>query len=193
MLILTIYQTHDISEIEGLDDLLDELGALVNYEVKVDMVSAALGQLAGEIVDILLSDEVQLILTLASIGGILKQIINLLRKKNKAFSLGKSAVKSLAVYEVSEEIGSDSFDLENAKIWGPMVVQSLKLERSSGSFSYRGFPEGIDGYLTAIAVPKKTDRVRTFWRLVTVDYENVITWYTQTLAERVPDFLRPGV
>ena len=74
-----------------------------------------------------------------------------------------------------------------------MVVQSLKLERSSGSFSYRGFPEGIDGYLTAIAVPKKTDRVRTFWRLVTVDYENVISWYTQTLAERVPDFLRPGV
>ena len=35
-----------------LDDLLDELGALVNYEVKVDMVSTALGQLAGEIVDI---------------------------------------------------------------------------------------------------------------------------------------------
>lgn len=185
--ILSIYRLSDINEVEGLEASLDQLKQYTQVHVSQRYVPAVAGELAGTITDILLSSQVQAVTTAAELGALLWGTIKCIKAAGKYLRLKKGIVRPLLAAKVQEEIGPEDVGLASGVVWGPMDAEILF---GPG----RGFDR--DGqtpaaYFMAIAVPRPKHRVRTIYYLLGSDGEICASWSTQTLRDRVPEFLRP--
>ena len=91
--------------------------------------------------------------------------------------------------ETSIDYQTDNLDLEESFVWGPMETDPISGFAEVLNKGWDGATCPI-GYFMAVVVPRDRDRIRTFWYLLSASGEVVSAWTTQTLAERVPDFLK---
>lgn len=191
--VLTVYKfsSGEIDGTAGLRDALLELSSVVETETREEHIPAAT-DLWGEAAEILLSDSVAAIAAAAAIGDLLWKIIKILKSAGKRISVHKAAIPYLVPAKLRADGDADDESLPRAKVWGPMVVH---LDEGSllGGHQCTLDAEGNEGYLIAVAMPKEPRRVRTRWMIMSSDGEILLSWVTQTLVERVPEFLRPSV
>jgi len=186
---LTVYRVSD-DESGNICSLFDDLSSIVSMSTSYEEIPAA-SDLFGVAINLLLSDTVQAVTTLVAVGDILWRIVSFLKKSGKYFSVDKPAVKCLVPSLLNKDADVDHEALKKAKIWGPMVIASSAGSLIDGYKAPPSPPSGYDKFLMAIALPKEPRRVRTRWFIISSDAEILLTWTTQTLAERVPGFLRP--
>jgi hypothetical protein len=191
--VITIYQLEDIHDLPEIEDEISKLQRLADVSVSQRPIPAVVGDLAGIATKILLSEPVQAFTTAVEIGGILWAIILGAKRAGKSIRVGKGMVRPLLLSKLksqtSNDYQTDNLDLEESFVWGPMETDPIS-----------GFAEdlnkGWDGatcpicYFMAVVVPRDRDRIRTFWYLLSASGEVVSAWTTQTMAERVPDFLK---
>lgn len=185
---LTIFCLNEVSEVTGLKDELDKFGALSEINIQKNDFPAAFGELAGQAIQILISDPVQAITTAVTLGDIFYNIIKLIKKSGKRLRIDKELAKLLALSKLSEKKEKQIYNIEDSVVWGPMLIEPLEgfLLKESEDHGYDA--SGDKAFLIAIAIPKEPRRIRTIWQIISVDGTRLTSWATQTLAERVPDF-----
>ena len=182
---MTIY----LSRRNGLDPALAEavsqLEGATEVEITEKHVPAVAGELAGDAIQILLSDPVEAFTTAVEIGALIWGVIKAMRVAGKHLSLGKKEVKALAAAE-AKEVHDEAQPQGEPVIWGPMTAQpeSGKTAECMSEHSQRML-------LTAIVFPIARARARTYWYLISDEGDVCATWSTQTLRDRLPDFLKP--
>jgi hypothetical protein len=181
---ITIFRTCR-SELESdLDGRLSELENLGEVTVSHERYPAAIGELAGEAVQILTSDSVQAFTTLAEIGGLIWATLRALREAGKYFDIGKTEAKAIAAHKTGDEIDTDV--VPTPVVWGPMEA------RPESGIPREHLVETNPGmFFVAVVTPRANERARTYWYLVTKEGDISVSWHTQTLRERLPDFLNP--
>ena len=182
---ITIYRTRR-SELEA--DLEGNVAKLENWDgVKVlhDRQPAVVGELAGEAVQILLSDSVQAFTKLAEIGGLIWATIRALRKAGKHFDIGKTEAKAIAAHNSEKEIEGDA--APTPVVWGPMRARP-----ESGIPKEHLMQENPGIFFVGVVTPQPNERARTYWYLVSKEGEVCVSWHTQTLRDRLPEFLSLG-
>jgi hypothetical protein len=196
LLLIFIYRTTraDLEPDEGA--LLGELEAISEVSVEEVEVSAVVGDLAGTAMSILTSPEATALATLIQIGTPLWILVRKLRSRNRSVVVDKIGARALAAAAVSDEVRKDPPDRSIneafglAKIWGPMEAEPI-VGFSADWFVNDG-ASIPSAHFTAIAVPWHRNRVRTYWYVISDGGELCSAWWTQTMRERVPDFLRPN-
>lgn len=187
---LTIFCLNEVSEVTGLKDELEKLGALSEINIQKNDFPAAFGELAGQAIQILISDPVQAITTAVTLGDIFYSIIKLIKKSGKRLRIDKELAKLLALAKLSEKQSEEKQinNIEDSVVWGPMLIEPLEgfLLKESEDRGYDA--SGDKSFLIAIALPKEPRTIRTIWQIISVDGTRLTSWATQTLAERVPDF-----
>ena len=186
---LTIYRLRNVGEIPKLQELLDQLGSHAEVRLSKRRTPAVAGELAGQLLEILLLPEVQAIATAAALGDLLWKIINHVRAAGKYLRIGKGIVKSVLLADAKQKLEEDG-SLEDAIVWGPMEVVVLPGFDLKPGFDRDG--ETPEAYFLAIAIPRSKQRVRTVYYLLSADGEIRASWWTQTLVQRIPEFLRPS-
>jgi hypothetical protein len=191
--VLTIYQLDDLNALPEIKDEMLKLQKLITIEVKQRHVPAVVGELAGMATKILLSDPMQAFATAVEIGGILWAIILSAKKAGKSLRIGKGMVKALLLSKLKDEtsIGNqtEKLEFEEAFVWGPMETDPVSGFANELSKGWDGATCPI-GYFMAVVIPRDRDRIRTFWYLLSASGEVSSSWTTQTMADRVPDFLK---
>lgn len=192
---ITIYRTENLKDIPGLEECLTELGKLSDVEHRKRHVPAVVGELTGVATEILLSNPVQLTLTTIAIGQLFWKIVELAKAAGKSIRIGKPVAKAIisakAVEDATRKFSYESIDVEKLVVYGPMETDpesgfAMELEKS--------WDEGTSpiGYFVGVVFPRPRDRVRTAWYLISAGGEICASWSTQTLSERMPDFLNPN-
>jgi hypothetical protein len=182
---ITIYRTHR-SELES--DVEDKVSQLENWEgveITHKRYPAVIGELAGEAVQILTSDSVQAFTKLVEIGGLVWATIRALREAGRYFDIGKSEAEAIAAHEAEEEIEQDV--VPTPVVWGPMEARP-----ESGVPKEHLARENPGIFFVGVVTPRPNDRARTYWYLISKKGEISVSWHTQTLRERLPDFLSFG-
>jgi hypothetical protein len=190
---LLIYRSRR-SEVEP--DLAAAINGLEKYvSVEEVQVPAVVGGLAGAAISIFTSQAATALANFIQIGTGLWLVIQTAQKYGRTFFVDKEAATPLAAAKLREEIESDPhrdfpIDYASGKVWGPMEAEPL-VGFHEEWFVHNGasIPRA---YFVAIAVPWHRGRVRTFWYVISDRGQLCSSWWTQTLRERVPDFLRPG-
>ena len=80
--------------------------------------------------------------------------------------------------------------MDKARVWGPMEIDSI----DGPLFNYISSEiEALVPFalLMVVMIPIRRNRSRTYWNILKADGEILGSWTTQTLTERLPDFLRP--
>lgn len=187
-----VHTTNELSEVPGLLDLIEELRVHSDVRIEHTEVRAVAGELAGAALDILISQPVQAILNAAALGTLLWKVIDLLRRGGKKLLISKDLVLPLVVSKTKDDLGID-FDgnLDSIKIWGPMKA-SIKDGPVANCLEEYKEALGSLAFFMAIAVSMPNNRVKTIYYLLGAGGKVCGTWTTQTLSERVPEFLRPS-
>lgn len=192
---LVIYATTE-TEVQATPALADALSEIRSLGGDVRHIEnpAAFGELAGTAIEVLLSQPLQALATAATIGGALRAVIRAAQSAGRRIRVGKAASTALAASETVEQLAREHLaaitdDIEPI-VWGPMHAEPVT-----------GIPDELfatDGatadcmYMLAFVLPWHRGRVRTYWYLITNSGHVAASWHTQTLRERLPDFLRPG-
>lgn len=191
---LLLYQVNDPKHVPGLVEALEELRAYTKAEIRPRQLPAVSGELAGYAIDILISEPVQALTNLAALGAILWKIIDLAKKAGKRIFIGKGSAKLLVAARAKDDLVNDSpseeVSFESFRVWGPMEAE---LKDGPIIECVKQYDEAVGpvAYLTAIAIARPRNRVRTTWYLLGAEGRVCGSWTTQTLADRVPEFLRP--
>ncbi len=193
--VLTILKTSSTDQIPGLQDNLINLEKLTKVQVKSEHVPAVVGQsLAGEAIKIILSDPVQTIKNAAEIGILLWGILKAVQALGKKIHLTKKIAGPLLISKSKQDAISNKVyvnDLmDKARVWGPMEIDSI----DGPLFNYISSEiEALVPFalLMVVMIPIRRNRSRTYWNILKADGEILGSWTTQTLTERLPDFLRP--
>ncbi len=190
---ITIYQTDDISEVKGLGEAVAELNTISKVKIESEHIPAV-SDYFGKAINLILSEPVETILTIYALGEMINKIIKLVKKAEKKITLSKGAVRLLALSKLreSDPMVEQIDDIENPVVWGPMLIETFggELKDIKSSIEYDSAC-GEKAYLIVIAVKKNPNRVRTIWQIIGTDGILLLSWTTQTLADRVPEFLRP--
>lgn len=179
---ITIYRTRRSELDSELEDKIAQLEDRDGVEVSHERYPAAIGELAGEAVQILTSDSVQAFTKLVEIGGLIWATIRALREASQYFDIGKSEAEALAAHDTADEIAEDV--VPTPVVWGPMEARP-----ESGIPKDHLARENPGIFFVGIVTPRPNDRARTYWYLVSKKGEISVAWHTQTLPERLPDFL----
>lgn len=188
---ILIHKTGKVGDVEGLLGAIEDLRAHADVRIEQTRVSAVAGELAGVALDILISQPAQAILNAAAFGALLWKVIELLRKAGKKLLISKDLVLPLAASKAKDDLGEDfSANPESIKIWGPMAAS---IEEGSALDCLEEYREALGplAYFMAIAVLVPNNRVKTTYYLLGAGGKVCATWTTQTLFDRVPEFLRP--
>lgn len=177
------------------DALVRELEAIPAVSVEEVHVPAVVGELAGTAINILTSPEATALATLIQIGTPLCILVQKLRSRKRTVALDKAGARALAAASFNEQITNDPPDhgvderFAGAKVWGPMEAEPM-VGFTDDWFVNDGasIPHA---HFTAIAVPWHRGRVRTYWYLISDAGELCSAWWTQTMRDRVPEFMRP--
>ena len=179
-----------LSRLDELDSALAQavsrLEDATEVRIAEEHVPAVAGELAGDAIRILLSDPVEAFTTAAEIGALIWGIIKAARAAGKHFSLNKKETKALAAAEAQKEADNDAKLKGQPVVWGPMAAHP---ENKRTAECMSEYPQGMA--LTAIIFPRERDRVKTYWYLISDEGVVCAAWSTQTLRERLPDFLKP--
>lgn len=119
---MTIYRLRRKEIDPALSDAVSRLEEAAEVEVTEKRVPAVAGQLAGEAIQILLSDPVQAFTTAAEIGALIWGIIKAARAAGKHLSVGPKEAKAMAASESKEKVDKDPYLKPEPLIWGPMVA-----------------------------------------------------------------------
>ena len=191
--VLTIYRLRDVSEITGLSDSLDQLRSQTEVRLAKEHVPAVAGELVGIATEILLSPSVQALTTAAELGALLWGSIKCVKVAGKYLRIGKGLVRFLLAAKAREELETEgeagAAGLADGVVWGPMETEPLSGFALECGFDRDG--QSPTAYFMAIAVSRPKQRVRTIYYLLGADGEVCASWSTQTLRDRVPEFLRP--
>ena len=190
---ICIYQTENVDDLTEIKPYLDKLREFENVEIEYFHQSAVAGELAGIAVDILLSKEVQIALSSIAVGQLLWQMLQALKKIGKKCLISANTAKLVALFKATEKIKADGEEAELEKfiVYGPMTAE-LDIDMSS-------LCELVDTqddylfstYFLGVVFPKPRNRVKTIWYLFQDSGDILASWSTQTLSERMPDFLTP--
>ena len=193
--VLTILRTSTVDDIPGLRDEITRLESLTNVRLKSDYVPTVVGSaLAGDVIQIILSDPVQALKTVAEIGILLWGILKSIKLLGKHVHFTKKLTFPLLISKSKDDSISDGcYDdrlFNKAKVWGPMEIDSIDgpfFEYSSSEI------EALVPFamLMAVVVPIHKNRSRTYWNILKADGNILGSWTTQTFTEKLPDFLKP--
>lgn len=184
--------TNDVGDVAGLSELLEEIRPVAKVDTSTHHVPAVVGELAGTALKILISQPAQAILALVAFGELLWKIIDFLRKRGKKLLISKELATPLVANKAMEDLGNEFKESsDSVRIWGPMEAQLTDgpvvncIEEYKEAF-------GPMGYFIAIAITRPNNRIKTIYYLLGAGGKLCGSWTTQTLSERVPDFLRPS-
>ncbi|HIF9309360.1 TPA: hypothetical protein ACX6RK_001573 [Photobacterium damselae] len=193
---ICVYQTDDLDKLSEIQPYLNKLKELEDVKIEYFHQSAIVGELAGTAADILMSKEVQLTLSTIAVGQVLWQLIGILKKLGKKFSISHNTAKRIALFKTNEAIEScgEKSDVSNYLVYGPMTAE-LDIELSS--LCVNDDTDSDDAYFDtcflAVVFPRPRDRVKTIWYLFQHSGEILASWSTQTYADRMPEFLNPNL
>jgi len=193
--VMTILNTSSSEPILGFQDYIANLEKFTKIEVSSEHVHAVVGQeLAGETIKVILSDPAQAIKNAAEIGLILWGMIKAVHALGKKLHLTKKIAYPLLFSKSKQDAISDKVhqlnSIKNARVWGPMEIDSI----NGPLFTYvESDLEALVPFalLMAVIVPIHRNRSRTYWNILKADGHILGSWTTQTLTERLPDFIRP--
>lgn len=193
--VLTILKTNSTDQIPGLQENLVELEKLTEVRIKFEYIPSVVGQsLAGEAIKIILSDPIQALKNAAEIGLMIWGILKAVQAVGKKIHLTKKMAAPLLISKVKQDVISEKLYendlLEKAKIWGPMEIDSIEgpIFKFTSSEIEALVPFAL---MMAVILPIPGGRSRTYWNILKADGEILGSWTTQTLTERLPDFLKP--
>lgn len=191
---LTIYRMGRPEEIEGISASLDLLREKTHIIVTQKKVPAVVGELAGTATEILLSDPVQALKSAVEIGILLWGIIKAAKNMGKYLRIGKGIVVPLLAAKAHEDVLKDGLPegayFDEARVWGPMEAEPTGGFAMDCSIEWDGATSPV-AYFMGIAIARPKQRVRMFWYLLGAGGNVCASWTTQTLRERVPEFIRP--
>lgn len=156
-------------------------------------MSAVVGEWAGTALNILTSPPIQAVANLIQVGAPLWLVIRAAVRSGRKVLVQKAAAAPLAASSLSEHLATKRETpfaaLEGAKVWGPMSAEPVV--GFNNDWFVNDTASAPEAYLTAIAIPWRGGRVRTYWYIISDAGELCALWWTQTFADRVPSFLRP--
>ena len=187
---LTIFQTQSLKEIPKVKKALKDIKN-TNYKIREENehISAVVGELAGEAVNIIMSPPTQLVLSiigLLDIGSKSWKLIKQLKICNKHFDFDKEFAHSLivakAIKTYKKEYREEYQDLlpDNIKYIGPMESEpkSNKLIK----ICYKNFDdEGLADsgiYFMGVAIKRPNKRSITYWYIIRNDGKICSSWST---------------
>ena len=147
-------------------------------------------------VDILMSKEVQITLSSIAMGQILWQMIQTLKKLGKRFSISSKTAKLIALFKTEEDVKKQrkSVEVSNYLVYGPMSAElDIDLSTLCANEDTQSDDMYFSTYFLAVVFPRPKGRVKTIWYLFQHSGDILASWSTQTLAERMPNFLNPHV
>jgi hypothetical protein len=183
----------DIPEVQAYISQLQEYDTI---EINYFHQSAVAGELAGMAVDILMSKEVQITLSSIAMGQILWQMIQTLKKLGKRFSISSKTAKLIALFKTEEDVKKQrkSVEVSNYLVYGPMSAElDIDLSTLCANEDTQSDDMYFSTYFLAVVFPRPKGRVKTIWYLFQHSGDILASWSTQTLAERMPNFLNPHV
>lgn len=187
--VLTLYRVRTLDDIDGLKEDIAELESKVKISISQCKVPAFVGELAGTAMDILVSEPVKALLAAAGVGRILWSIVRRVKNAGKSLRIGKELVRLMLAAKVCDEVSLET-GLDDCRVWGPMEAEPLSGIIADSLDDWDGATSPV-AYFMCIVVPVPRKRVRTLWYLLGSGGVLYGSWKTQTLRERVPEFLRP--
>ena len=150
--------------------------------------------LAGRAVYLVISSDIQDIVSAVDIGAAIWKLLKLAEKVDKKIRIGKHVARLLLCArtktDITENGCGDDLLISRAKIFGPMTVDTTR------TALFLRKPSNIDlvpyAYFMAIAIPIQHNRARTYWYIMRSDGCILASWTTQTFTSRLPDFLKPN-
>ncbi|MEH0673053.1 hypothetical protein [Vibrio owensii] len=193
---IRIFKTSHLDDIPEIQNYLSQLQELDAIEIDYFHQSAVAGELAGMAVDILMSKEVQITLSSIAMGQLLWKIVETLKKLGKQFSISSKTAKLIALFKTQEAVQkqNESVAVNDYLVYGPM---SAELDVDLSTLCANEDTQSDDMYFSscflAVVFPRPRGRVKTIWYLFQHSGDILASWSTQTLADRMPDFLNPHV
>lgn len=188
---LTIYQLEEIPPHSALASAVDQLHGVANVEQRKAEAFAYVGELAGPAVDLLLRQDVQALATAMEIGGGLWAVVRAAKKLGKKAAASKKLIGWMGLHQAKDDIPSDPERWEaQVRVWGPMAVADEEGLPGPCLEPWDKATSPVACFM-AVAVAQPRKRVRTSWMLLGADGLVCASWRTQTLAERVPEHMRP--
>ena len=199
---LTIFQTQSLKEIPKVRKTFKDIKKK-NYKIEKENehISAVVGELAGEAINLIMSPQTQLALSiigLLDIGNRSWKLIKQLKTYNKHFDFDKEFAHSLvltkAIKTYKEEYNDEYPDLlpDNIKYIGPM--ESEPISNKLINICYKNFEDeglGDSGiYFMGIVIKRPNKHSITYWYIIRNDGKICSSWSTQTFTKTLPKHLQ---
>ncbi|ELC8458780.1 MAG: hypothetical protein ACLRYN_15320 [Clostridium perfringens] len=193
--LFTIYKTDDDFEKsikEELNNIKLELNSDIKLKLEKDYCPAAAGELAGQVIHILNSDNVGAFINLCELGAIAYSVIQFLKSKNKKYKISKKLCEAITLFRLKNENKelTEGCNLDKYTVYGPMKIDNINGIISMEDFDVVDDATGEIGYLIAYAFQKGEKRTRTIWNLMNTKGAIIASWTTQTLTENLPEFFK---
>ncbi len=191
-----IYQTKNLEDLKELQPHLEELRQLEHIEIEYSHQSATAGDLAGMAAKILMSPEVQITLSTIAVAQVVCEILAILKRLGKKFSISSKTAKLVALYKTQEKINDvgKEYILDKIVTYGPMRAElDVSLSQLCKNEDALEDDMHFSTYFLGVVFPRPRNRVKTIWYLFQHSGDILASWSTQTLSERMPDFLNPSV
>lgn len=187
---ITILKTSSVSEIEGLQEIIDEINSYVNIKLEKEDIPAFFSDFCGEAINLFLTSEVQALVNVFAIGKILCKLKNIITDAGKAIFFSKGIAKFLLFFKAAKEQGLEENEIQQSICWGPMTAEALS-DNLTGLFHSKVDSMTDQIYFMAVVFPVNKHKVRTIWQLISADGSVHVSWATQTYEDRVTEFLNP--
>jgi len=190
---LTIFKTTSIDEIPKLKKELSKLDKLTKIKIEKETMSAVVGNLAGDAVNILLSSPIQVPLTLYTLGDIVLKIIKLLKKTNKHYDLSGEFVESIIVTKALKEYKKE-YPLEYPKVNNNniKIIKMMEAEPTSKKLRHQCISktaEEIDddeiNYFMGVCLNIPNNNAIIFWYILRNDGKTCVSWTTELSTKKL--------
>lgn len=198
---ITIFKTETIKEIPEIINDFTKLKEQFNLKEEQEHISAVVGELAGTAVNILMSPEVQVPLTilgLKSLGDDLWKLIKKLQNTNKVYDLDKEFAKALIVSRSLKKYQKDY--KKEYQLLSPDAIKMIGIMEAEpennklSKICYKNFDDeglGDSGiYFMGVVIKRPNDRSITYWHIIRNDGKICSSWITQTYTKNLPNHLQ---
>lgn len=194
MATITIFQTKSLNEIPHAEMAIKQISTH-SVEINNKFESAVIGELAGEAIEIILSEPVQTILSIAGIldlGNRVWELIKSIDKTGKVCHTDKEFANALvlakAIKTYKKTYPKEFHDLHPNNIKTIGIMDANPISNKLSNICYKDFDdEGREVvYFMGVVIKRPNNRSLTLWYIIRADGKICSAWETQTFTDRLP-------
>ena len=192
---ITIFQTESLKEIPRIKADIDKIKKTHKIKIKKEQESAVIGELAGNAINILMSNELQVPLTILGLIELGKGGLKLIKKIHtsgkvcdidKEFASALVFTKALKKYKKEYPNEVKNFNPDKIKTIGIMEVDYAS--KILNNICLKNFDDEGRSlmYFMGVIIKRPRKRSLTFWYIIRTDGKTCASWETQTFTNTLP-------